>query len=44
MGTLTRLAGHTTNYSIVAGNSVGQSLNAAGAEITPTNPWRTFAF
>ena len=32
------------NYSIVAGNSVGQILNVAGLEITTTNPWRNLEF
>ena len=33
-----------TNYSIVAGNSVGQILNVAGAVITTDQPWRNLEF
>jgi len=33
-----------TNYTIVAGNSVGQILNVAGVDITTTNPWRNLEF
>ena len=37
-------SGNTTDYAIVAANSVGQILNVSGVDITTTNPWRNFQY
>ncbi len=37
-------SGNTTNFDIVAGNSVGQIQDVSGIDITSTNPWRNFSF
>lgn len=37
-------SGNDTDYSIVAGNSVGAILDVSGADITTSNAWRNFVY